>query len=185
MSRPETEWNVLAVEHTTADAETGRSCVQKARGSDAPAIKALIDKGAWSGEILPRTLDEIVTGIRDFVVYRDEQGAVSGCCAAHVDMASLAEVRSLVVAGDLRGRGIGRALVMASVEEARVLGIKRVYALTRAVRFFETLGFERVGMDVLPQKVFKDCMRCSRYDHCDETAMILDIRQPAVGDESG
>ncbi len=149
--------------------------VSRALAADAAAIKALVDAAAFQGAILPRTREEIESGIRDFVVWRDENGEVRGCCAAHVDTATLAEIRSLVVDANLRGGGIGKAMVRASIEEARLIGIKRVYALTRAVAFFESLGFKKVSMQVLPEKVFKDCLRCSRYHHCDETAMIFDL----------
>ena len=53
--------------------------------------------------------------------------------------------------------------------------IKRVFALTYQVRFFERLGFRVVSMDLLPEKVWRDCVNCPFLDNCNETAMILEI----------
>ena len=158
------------------------ACIRKPTLQDASAIHALIERAAANGDVLPRRVEEIAEGIRDFQVYEDESGIV-GCCAAHVDTARLAEIRSLVVHPEVRARGIGHALVRASIEEAREIGIPHVYALTRKVPFFEKLGFYITTMDRLPQKVFKDCERCPRYHACDETAVMLDlaaVETPAI-----
>ncbi|TWA87901.1 amino-acid N-acetyltransferase [Azospirillum brasilense] len=53
-------------------------------------------------------------------------------------------LRSVVVPPDRRGRGAGRAVVMAVVAEARRLGLGRLWLLTTgAAGFFERLGFRR------------------------------------------
>jgi amino-acid N-acetyltransferase len=150
------------------------ACIRKPTLLEAPSIHALIEVAASNGEVLPRRVEEVAEGIRDFHIYADETGIV-GCCAAHVDTAKLAEIRSLVVHPDARSRGVGHALVKACIEEAREIGIPYVYALTRKVPFFEKLGFCVTTMDRLPQKVFKDCERCPRYHACDETAVMLDL----------
>jgi amino-acid N-acetyltransferase len=150
------------------------ACIRKPTLQEAPAIHALIETAAHLGEVLPRRVDEVAEGIRDFHVFAGDDG-ILGCCAAHVDTARLAEIRSLVVHPDARGRGIGHALVLACIEEARDIGIPHVYALTRKTSFFEQLGFYITSMERLPQKVFKDCERCPRYHACDETAVMLDL----------
>jgi amino-acid N-acetyltransferase len=105
-------------------------------------------------------------------------------------MRDLAEVRSLVVREDLRGMGIGAQLVEACIEEARTLGLSRVYALTRVRNFFERLGFQEVDRRTLPTKVFNDCVRCHLFPGCDEIAMVRDVNAGAAdsvsaADESG
>lgn len=159
---------------THCPAGTGVPCVRKPTLLEAPEIHALIAAAALAGEVLPRRPEEITEGIRDFQVYADET-RILGCCAAHVDTAKLAEIRSLVVHPDARGRGAGHALVRACIAEAGTLGIPHVYALTRKVPFFEKLGFYMITMERLPQKVFKDCERCPRYHACDETALMFDV----------
>jgi amino-acid N-acetyltransferase len=150
------------------------ACIRKPTLQEAPAIHGLIEVAAAGGDVLPRRVEEVAEGIRDFHIYEDGAG-ILGCCAAHVDTAKLAEIRSLVVHPEVRTRGIGHALVRACIEEARAIGIPHVYALTRKVLFFEKLGFYVTTMDRLPQKVFKDCERCPRYHACDETAVMLDL----------
>ena len=71
-----------------------------------------------------------------------------------------------------RGRGVGRALVEWSVEEARRLQIRKLMSLTYEQRFFAKLGFEVVAKESLPLKVWSDCVRCPKRDGCDEIAMV-------------
>jgi len=149
--------------------------VRKPKLTEIAAIKALLDKAAEEGQVLPRELAELYTNVRDFYVYIDPEGEVGGCAALHIDMVDLAEVRSLVVRDDLRGRGIGERLVQAVVDEARVLEIARVYAFTRVPGFFERINFRLVDKQDLPYKVFKDCMRCALFPGCDELAFVKDL----------
>jgi len=148
--------------------------VRKPKLTEVEAIKALLDEAFAQGSILPRELPELYENVRDFYVYVDSQG-VGGCGALHIDMIDLAEVRSLVVREDLRGRGVGAQLLDALMAEARTLDIARVYALTRVAPFFTRRGFRIVDKQELPYKVFKDCMRCRLFPGCDEVAVVTDL----------
>lgn len=154
--------------------------VRKPKLTEVVAIKALIDAAVAQGSVLPRELPELYENVRDFYVYVDEQG-LGGCVALHIDMVDLAEVRSLIVAEDRRGRGIGEQLVKAVIGEARSLNIARVYALTRVPQFFLKINFREVDKLELPYKVFKDCMRCRLFPGCDEVAMVCDLPVLPVG----
>jgi len=145
--------------------------VRKPKLAEVTVIKELLDEAAAGGFVLPRDLMELYTNVRDFLVYADEDG-LGGCAALHVDMVDLAEVRSLVVRKDLRGRGIGVRLLDGLLQEAIGLDIARVYALTRVPGFFERSGFQMVEKEELPYKVFKDCMRCRLFPGCDEVAVM-------------
>ena len=134
-------------------------------------VKKLLDEAAEHGDLLRRPIMELYETARDFVVYADEQG-VGGCCALHIDMEDLAEIRSLAVRPDLRGQGVGVRLLDACIAEARDLEIARVYALTRAPEFFARHGFEEVDKHTLPHKVFQDCVRCPLFPDCDEVAVV-------------
>ena len=90
--------------------------------------------------------------------------------------ADLAEVRSLAVDDEYRGRGIGRRLVEWCVDEAGRLQIRRLMSLTYEQAFFEKLGFEVVPKESLPLKVWSDCVRCPKRDGCDEIAMVRVLR---------
>lgn len=147
---------------------------RKAVMADAPAICDLINAAARDGGVLPRPLAEVYENLRQFHVLDDGVG-VAGCVALHIDTAELAEVRSLVVRPGARGHGGGRRLLEACLDEARILGIARVYALTRSVAFFRGFGFTEFDKHELPSKVFRDCVRCPSFPDCDEVAMIHDI----------
>lgn len=144
---------------------------------DVSAIAELIRAAAVRGELLPRPEAEVCELLRDFFTCVDAAG-VQACCALHVDLVNLAEVRSLVVRDEMQGQGIGAELVKACLHEAQALGIPRVYALTRAPRFFARNGFKAINIYDLPSKVFRDCVRCPKLASCDEVAMIHDIPPP-------
>jgi len=145
--------------------------VRKARVGDVPAIGALIDHYARQGLLLPKPLGFIYGSLRTFMVW-EEGGRVLGCGRLDIVWEDLAEIGSLAVDEALRGRGAGSAIVSALAEEARDLGIRRLFALTYQVRFFEKAGFRMLAKEELPQKVWKDCLSCPKYDRCDEIAVL-------------
>lgn len=147
--------------------------IRKPKATEMSELKRLIDAASATGALLPRSLVELCEHMRDFFVYIDEDG-VGGCCALHIDAPDLAEIRSLALREDLRGRGYGAKLLAACIEEARALGIRRVYALTRIPDFFLKYGFTPIDMHELPHKVFKDCVRCHLFPDCDEAALIFE-----------
>lgn len=156
--------------------------VRKARVADVPAIGALIDHYARQEVLLPRPLGRIYEALRTFTVW-EEDGRVLGCGRLEVLWQDLAEIGSLAVHESLRGRGAGSAIVEALVEEARGLGIRRLFALTYQVRFFERLGFRVIPKHELPHKVWKDCLACPKYDRCDEIAVLRVLEDvPAIAE---
>jgi len=161
---------------TDTTSDTAR--VRKARASDGPAIQKLLAHFAARGELLHRTLNEVYQHLRDFVVC-EAGGEIVGVCALWLYWEDLAEVRSLAVHERYGGRGLGKALVGACLEEAAALGIRRVFALTYRPGFFERLGFEALDKRELPQKIWKDCIRCAKFTCCDEVALIRKIELSA------
>jgi N-acetylglutamate synthase and related acetyltransferases len=145
--------------------------LRKAATGDVKGIHGLLMSGADSGELLPRSLAQLYTHIRDFYVLEGENGHILGCCALSVMWEDVAEVRSLFVDTPLRGQGMGRTLVEAGMDELRRLGVRRVFTLTYQTDFFHALGFELTGKDTLPQKVWADCINCPKFPDCDEIAM--------------
>ena len=151
--------------------------VRPARTSDAEAISALVNYYAERGRMLHRSLESVYESLRDFLVAPGDAG-LSGCVALSISNRELAEIRSLAVAGPCRGRGVGRRLVEAAVEQARQLGLARVFVLTCEPEFFSRFRFRVVRRDSLPAKVWRDCIHCPRADDCNEIAMLLDL-EPA------
>ena len=151
---------------------------EKAAVADVTRMVELVNSFAERGEMLPRTAGELFETLRYFFVVRHE-GDVVACAALHVTWDDLAEVRSLAVREGSQSLGLGTLLVQACVEEARRLGLKRVFALTMKPAFFEKLGFAQADVMTLSRKVWNECYRCPKFMSCDEIAMLLDIESAA------
>jgi amino-acid N-acetyltransferase len=148
--------------------------LRKAKIGDVPKIHTLVNSFAAKGEMLGRSRSELYEGLRDFFVV--QQGdAIIGCSALHINWEDLAEVRSLAVLPEGQGKGLGKSLVNACIEEARSLGIARIYALTYRPEFFEGVGFSKVPKDSLPHKVWGDCLKCPKFPNCDEDAVTMEL----------
>ena len=146
--------------------------IRNARLSDAVPIQKLLMEYVPQGIVLSRSLVEIYQSIREFKV-AEENGILVGICSLHIWWEDLAEVRSLVVLPGREKQGIGSRLVKATLEEARGMGLKRIFALTYKPQFFARLGFSEVDKSELPQKVWGDCVKCPKFPQCDETAVSL------------
>lgn len=148
--------------------------VRNAKISDAKAISALINCYAEHDKMLFRSLAEIYENLQMFLVAQEDETVV-GCCALEIIWSDLAEIKSLAVAPGQKGKGLGRALVAAAVNQARQLGVPRVFALTLEPRFFERVGFSIVAKEDLPMKVWSDCARCPKQQECDEIAVAKSL----------
>ncbi len=148
--------------------------VEKAKLEDAPAIHAVISQCAESGRLLPRALGMIYQSIRDFYVCRGD-GGVAACGALSVVWDKLGEIRSVAVRPDGRRTGVGTRIVRACIDEAKTLGLHKVFVLTYESEFFATFGFAHVDKAELPHKVWSDCINCPKFPDCDEEAMILNL----------
>jgi amino-acid N-acetyltransferase len=145
--------------------------VDRARVSDANSMHRMISHFADKEEVLPRALSEIYEDIRDYFVVR-KGGRVIACAALHVTWVDLAEIRSLAVDEKEQNQRVGSALVQACLEEAKELGIPRVFCLVRKPAFFEKHGFQLIDKTELPHKVWAECYRCPKFPDCDEVALI-------------
>jgi len=145
--------------------------VDRARVDDASYVHRLISRFADKGEVLPRALSEIYDGIRDYFVVR-KGGRVVACAALHVTWVDLAEIRSLAVDEQEQKQKIGSLLVQACIDEAKELGIPKIFCLVRKPAFFERHGFKLIDKTELPQKVWAECYRCPKFPNCDEVALI-------------
>ena len=150
--------------------------IRKARIGDVKAIKRLVGLYADKGEMLPRALGELYDSIRDFHVYEND-GKIMGVAALHAGWEGIGEIRSVAVSPKMIGKGIGRRLVGSCLEEAKTLGIEKVFVLTYVPEFFEKIGFEKSTRRRLPQKIWTECkQKCVKYpDKCNETALTLAI----------
>lgn len=150
--------------------------IRKALVSDIKSIHSLVNGCAAEQELLPRSLNELYEHIRDIYVYEDTAAeGIAGVCALHIVWEDLAEVRSLAVRKESRGLRIGTRLVESCIEEARGLGIHKIFALTYVPDFFKRLGFGVVDKSRLPHKIWGDCIRCPKFPDCNEYAVIREL----------
>ncbi|MFC1674713.1 N-acetyltransferase [Candidatus Omnitrophota bacterium] len=152
----------------------GNNLIRKAKIQDIKALHALINSFAGDDLMLPRSLSELYDNLRDYWVAQEGRRIV-GCCALHVSWGDLAEVKSLAVAKRRQKKGIGGLLLAASLDEAKELGAKKVFALTYVPRFFSKNGFKRIKHAQLPHKIWAECIKCPKFPECDEIAMIKNI----------
>jgi amino-acid N-acetyltransferase len=145
--------------------------VRKARMGDVPAMLGLINGYAAKGVMLPRTEFEMAENIRDFSVAACGEDLVA-CGALHFYSPTTAEVRSMAVREGWKGRGVGQRIAGALEAEARAFGLESLFAFTYVPGFFHKLGYTEVDRGELPLKAWKDCLRCPKFQCCDEIAMV-------------
>lgn len=163
--------NVLSLDYPTSMALDTGLTVRKASMPDIHALLKLINGYAAQGVMLPRTEFEMSENIRDFTLAFSD-GELVGCGALHFYSPTSGEVRSLAVDPNVKSRGVGRAIVEALEREAVEYRLHSIFAFTYVTGFFEKLGFEEVERGALPLKAWKDCLRCPKFQSCDETAVI-------------
>jgi amino-acid N-acetyltransferase len=152
--------------------------LRKATMGDIPRMIALIDGFARDGIMLPRTGFELSEGIRDFTILLDD-GVITGCAGLHFYGPTIAEVRSLAVDPACQGSGAGRALMEALEREAREYDLDIVFAFTYVPGFFAKMGYHEVERGELPLKAWKDCLRCPKFQACDEIAVVKLLKPDA------
>jgi len=148
--------------------------IRKATVNDVKKIQKLVNYYAKRERMLPRSLNELYENIRDFFIYA-EGGKVLGCCALHVDWEDLAEIKSLAVLNSKAGKGIGTKLLDQCLKDAKLLKVRKVFALTYVPEFFERFGFEIVDKKELPHKIWSECIRCMYFPNCKEIAMVKEL----------
>jgi amino-acid N-acetyltransferase len=142
--------------------------IRRARPADAPAIAALIAGYVQQGLLLPRSADQIRAAIGDFLVALDH-GRIVGSVALEFYGArrnGLAEIRSLAVAAEAQGTGLGGRLLQSAVKHARRQGIARVFAVTRSPELFERHRFARAPGGIPAEKIARDCTNCPKAAGC-------------------
>ena len=149
--------------------------IRKAAMRDISPVLNLINGYAAKGIMLARTEFEMSENMRDFtVVYSGK--TLLGCGALHFYSPTSGEVRSLAVSEEAKTQGAGRLIVEALVQEAFEYELAAVFAFTYVPGFFAKVGFHEVERGELPLKVWKDCLRCPKFQSCDEIAVLRVLR---------
>jgi amino-acid N-acetyltransferase len=139
------------------DESAGRLVLRRARTSDVPAIKALID--VYSGKILlEKNLVTLYESLQEFWV-AELQGELIGCGALHVLWSDLGEVRTVAVHPKVKGQGIGHAIVDRLLAVAAELHLQRIFVLTFEVDFFSRHGFKEIEGTPVTAEVYDEMRR--------------------------
>lgn len=147
--------------------------IRRATIHDVRAIIGLIKPNARKAIMLERTEDDVVQLLRDyFVIIEKRTKKVIGCSALHIYTDRLSELKALVVHPDFRKYGLGRRLVRRCIKEAKDLGVPKVFTLTYIPEFFKKQGFVLSDRAQLPEKIWKECARCSRKNNCTEICLV-------------
>ncbi|WP_456391679.1 N-acetyltransferase [Nitratifractor sp.] len=150
---------------------------RKATLCDIPEMQRMVADQVKEGVILPRSDDEVATNIRSYIL-AEEEGTLAGYGALHLHSPRLAEIRSLIVAPEYRGRSIGRGIVQTALEEAKTLGVQEVLVLTYLPDFFTKIGFHEIAKESIPEhKIWADCIKCIHFPNCNEVSLIYPIVQ--------
>lgn len=148
--------------------------IRKAKVKDVIEIFKILQHFALKEVLLPRSLNSIYENIRDFFVC-EVDGKIVGVGSLHVYWEDLAEIKSLAVKEEYQHLGIGRNIVQECLNEAKELGIKRVFALTYVPEFFKKNGFEITDKSNFPQKVWTECIHCVKFNDCHEIPVSINL----------
>ena len=151
--------------------------VRRARMSDVDSIFSLVNFWADKGEILPRTRDNIIHDIQNFVV-AEVEGKVVATASLYIYQTGLAEIRSVVVDANAQQRGQGTALVQYLLEFAHQMELQQIIVLTYIPKYFEQLGFTTIDKSSLAENIIEDSEPSPYKDPADEVAMeyILSVK---------
>ena len=144
----------------TESPRDNRPVVRRARTSDVPAIKRLVD--TYAGKILlEKNLVTLYEAVQEFWV-AEQGGEVVGCGALHVFWSDLGEIRTVAVDPAVTGHGIGHAIVTRLLDVARELQLGKIFVLTFETEFFGRHGFTEIEGTPVTAEVFDEM--CRSYD---------------------
>lgn len=149
-----------------------RILIRWARTADVPTIRRLIDIYAPVGKLLAKATVALYEDIQEFLV-AEVAGRVIGCGALHVMWEDLAEIRTIAVDPAWHGRGLGHRLAIGLLDNARRLGIRRVFVLTFETGFFARHGFQPIDGTPVSPDVYDELLRS--YD--EGVAEFLDLER--------
>ncbi|GAA0822876.1 argininosuccinate lyase [Colwellia sp. D2M02] len=153
--------------------------VRRARMSDVDNIFALTEFWAEQGEILPRTRDNIIHDIQNFVV-AELDGKVVGTASLYIYQTGLAEIRSVVIEQNAQKQGQGRALIQYLLEFAHQMELQQVIVLTYIPQYFTKLGFNLIDKSSLADNIIEDSEPSPHKDPNDEVAMQYMVNRASI-----
>ncbi len=154
--------------------KTASVTLRTAEASEARKLHALITANLEEGHLLPRALDELTTHASRFVVAVKGRQIV-GCAELAPLSPHVAEVRSLAVNPNARGRHVGVMIVDELRRRAHRNGFEKLCAFTHAPGYFSQMGFSIVPHSWLLEKIFTDCVKCPQFRQCGQYGMEVPL----------
>ncbi|MEP7161051.1 MAG: amino-acid N-acetyltransferase [Dermatophilaceae bacterium] len=152
----------------------GGLVVQPATTRDIPGIRELVAPYAEQRVLISKDAVTYYEAVPELRIAKDAMtGDLLGCGALHVMWEDLAEIRTLAVAAAAVGRGVGGALVERLLDDARALGVARVFCLTFETTFFAEHGFAAIDGQAVEPAVYAQLLRS--YD--EGVAEFLDLER--------
>lgn len=145
--------------------------VRRARTQDVPSVRDLLNSYRGDRRLLGKATVTLYEDLQEFFVAEQDGGEIVACGALHVLWADLAEVRTLAVRQDLAGSGLGHRILVRLLDQARDLGVTRVFCLTFETTFFGAHGFVRADEVLVDAGVVTEMMQ----SHDDGVAEFLDL----------
>ena len=152
---------------------SGEIIIRKATDTDINSIISLMEGYVEQGLLLPLETDDILARINSFAVAVIDDKCI-GCAAIRDFGNNLYEIRSLAVNPEYTGAKTGSKLVTFLIEDS-VPSEGRIFALTYRTSFFERLGFTQTSKQLFPEKIWHDCEKCPKKEHCDEAAVMMTL----------
>jgi len=149
--------------------------VRPATKNDIKGIQVLLNHYASMGDLLPRTKTDIINNLEHFRVI-EHDGDIIACGSLENFTQELAEIRSLMVATNIKRGGLGRKIVDTLIEMAEQRKVSRLMALTYVPEFFHKMGFKTVDKDIFPEKIWGICVNCYKFHNCDEIAVLREFK---------
>ena len=144
--------------------------VRAAKTSDVKGIRKLIDTYAPQRRILSKETVTLYESVQEFIVAVDGDEVV-GCGALHVLWEDVAEVRTVAVSEEMRGKGVGHRILEQLIDRAKTIGVKKIFCLTFETEFFGRHGFEEIKGAPVDPEVYQQLLRS--YD--EGIAELLDL----------
>ena len=132
--------------------------IRPARTNDIKGIRQLIDSYEPQGRLLSKETVTLYESVQEFTVAVEGEQVV-GCGALHVLWEDLAEVRTVAVAENLRGKGVGHQILDSIIDRAQSLGVKRIFCLTFETKFFGSHGFEVIEGTPVEPEIYQELLR--------------------------
>ncbi|CAB4686458.1 MAG: amino-acid N-acetyltransferase [Actinobacteria bacterium] len=132
--------------------------VRAAKTSDVKKIRKIVDGYTDERRLLFKATVTLFEAVQEFVV-AELDGEVVGCGALHVLWEDLAEVRTVAVVEEMHGKGIGHQIMVKILENAKEIGVKKVFCLTFETKFFGAHGFHEIEGTTVSPEVYQERIR--------------------------